>query len=541
MTEPTYTEPTWVDVPEGTTPPPDAVPISAANLTAYVTHAIKQAIDRAVASLRYDAAQALTPAQQAVLRANQALGDIATRDAADFAALDGGGKISAGVVPDISDVYRSVQALPAFFGLNRALADGTRSVAIQTLSDSTGVSTDRWPYRLGAMLAAKHPTWNVQQYDWDDASQDYLAATIIQTAAAGARYLDCSTGTTTRLLDPSVSAHLTGVIDVRMKVSFTSWPPASQFNLCGRSGGAGQRGWYIYMSTAGLPGFAYSTDGSTVSVITGGGGTFAITPNSVFWLRYVFTPDDGAGNHTFAAYSSLDGVTWTQVGVTTTTAGTVALFDSGRGFEVGGVASGIGNAAMRVYEIQIRDGLNGPNKVPAMPDNWPPYNASSAVAAGAPTLTIVNGARSGGTIAYLTDPTRLAKLSPNYGQAVIFLSSSHNEGTHFGREYLATLDTFRTSALGLFGGGIPIVALTQNPEVSGVSSGWTKEHAKRRLDLIAYGRAQSIDVIDTYGQFLADANWATDYMNADGTHPNSAGSALWAQTIMNAIDVSVLA
>lgn len=442
-----------------------------------------------------------------------------------------------GVGPDgVGNI--NLAGVAALHALNRALATGDRSAGIQVLTDSTGVSSDRWPYRLAALLAAKYPGWNVQQMDWDDTSQDYLAKTVVQTAAAGARYLDCSTGATTRRLDPSVSTNLTGVIDVRIKVAFTAWPPGAQVNLAGRSGGAGTRGWYLIFNTAGVPIFAYSADGTTVATMSAGAGV-PVVANTPFWLRYVFTPNDGAGNRTFAAYTGTDGVTWTQVGATVTTAGAVVLHDPALGYELGGVASGVGASTLRVYEVQIRNGLNGPNIVPAMPDLWPPYSATAATFAGAPTLTVVNGARSGGTIAYLTDAVRLPKLAPNYGQAVTFLSSSHNEGQHYGLEFLPTIETFRSAAANLFGGGVPLVGLTQNPEVVGVSAGWPAAHASRRLDLIAYARAHGFDVIDTYGQFIADPGWAADYTDNDGTHPNSAGSTLWAQTLMNAIAASL--
>ncbi|WP_134739992.1 SGNH/GDSL hydrolase family protein [Nocardioides sp. 503] len=419
----------------------------------------------------------------------------------------------------------------AFESLKASLTAATRSTAIQVLSDSTAADASiKWVYRFAQLLMVMFPAWTFHYRLWDDANQRYGPTTVMQTGTAGVRYLDCSTGTTTRRLDPLVSPHLAGTIDVQIKVSMADWTPGAQTIMAGRSGAGGTRGWYVLVNTAGLMTFVYSVDGTALATVSPGA-VLGLTDGSTKWLRWVFTPNDGSGNKVLKCYTSDDGVTWTQVGTTQTSAGTVTLFNPNVGYEVGGVAAGIGNAGLKVYEIRIRDGEDGPNIVPALPDLWPPYNISSAIVVGAPICTIVNGSRSGANIAYLNDSVRLPKMTPDYGQAVTILSSSHNEGLAQGVLWSNLL----TGWLAAVKARLPLappVLLTQNPETPAVTN-WAAEHARRRTDTLAYARINQVDAIDTYKAFLDYGDWAAD-LKADVTHPNAAGYDLWRDVVVAA-------
>lgn len=426
---------------------------------------------------------------------------------------------------------------PAFQGLKAALADGTRSTAIQILGDSTGDDPADWPYRLAQSLAPLYPAWTVHHRIWLDATQEMNEPTVLQTGTAGARYLDCSTGATTRRMAVAASPHVAGVLDVRIKVSMGDWTPAGAKALLGKSGAEGQYGWYAAIEAGtGCLQFVFSPDGTAASLSVRNSRWTAptVADGAATWLRWVFTPDNGATGNDFDAYQSTDnGVTWTALNATITTAGVTGPFNnSATGYEVGGVASGIGDATAKVYEVQIRDGLGGPSVVPAVPDLWPPYDANSATFAGAPILTFVNGSYPGATIAYLGDATRLPKMTPDYGQAVTFLSDSHNEGAASGAAFLSTYDTWRVAVEART--GAPCVVLTQNPETSGTP--WYREHTKRRLDLISYARRKGLGLIDTYKTFL-DAGWPGAFM-ADAVHPNAAGSDLWRDVVKAHLDAS---
>jgi hypothetical protein len=434
----------------------------------------------------------------------------------------------------VADTSR--KSLAAFAALRAALVDGSRSCGIQVLGDSTGNDTFEWPYKLAESIAERYPAWTVQHRLWSDATQQYAAPTTIQTGTAGARYLDCSTGSTTRRLDTSVTTHPTsGVLDVRVKVSLTDWTPAANVNFCGRSASDPNRSWYCGLfAGSGNPFFSFTPNGLGASMVTKNlGVTTGFVDGSTNWLRYVFIPDNGASGYDFKVYTSADGVTWTQLGSTVTTAGATALYNNtATAYEVGGVAGAV-NSTLKVYEVQIRDGVDGPNLVPALPDLWPRNNSSGVLVAGAPVLTIVNGSHTGAPISYLGDATRLPKMTPDYGQLVTFLSDQHNETTWQGPAWIAKYDTWRQQVEAQVPGS-PVIILTQNPKTN--ADTWYREGAARRLDLIAYARSKSIDYIDTYQAFL-DAGWPGNLM-ADAIHPNAAGQLVWRDAILNRFLIS---
>lgn len=423
-------------------------------------------------------------------------------------------------------------ALPALRALKSALTSASRSVGIQVLGDSTGNDGNEWVAQLSSLMATAYPAWTVHRRLWDDTSQAYAAPTVVQTGTAGDRYMDCSTGAATRQLPASVSTHISGQIDVRIKITMTDWTPSAQTNLVGRTGNAGFRSWFMAVNTSGLPVFSYSTDGTALSSVFGS--SLGITDGATSWVRCVFTPDDGAGNRTTAFYKSTDGVTWTQVGTTTTTVGTVTLFNSGTGYEIGGTVGGVGNNTLRVHEVAIHAGTGTPSIVPALPDLWPGISATAAQVVGAPILTFVNGSQPGAGIAYLGDSTRLPKMTPDFGQLVTFLSDSHNESTSTGRGWIANYDTWRLAVVARLQAAA-VVVVSQNPETS--ASATYREHASRQIDLVSYAAARRVDLVDVYNAFLADSSWQSDYM-VDSIHPNTTGSTVWAALVKAAFDAS---
>lgn len=414
--------------------------------------------------------------------------------------------------------------------IKQALTSATRSAAIQVLGDSTGNDGNEWVAQLSSLLATAYPAWTVHRRLWDDTTQAYGAPTVVSTGTAGARYMDCSTGSSTRQMPLAVSPNITGQIDARIKLTMADWTPSAQANVMGRTGGSGSRGWYVAINSSGLLVFVYSVDGTALVSVFGSSPGFA--DGSTNWIRVVFTPDDGAGNKTTAFYKSTDGITWTQVGSTVTTAGTVTLHDAGVGFEIGGTVGGIGNTGMFVHEVAIHATTGTPSLVPALPDLWPSFGTGAAQVVGAPILTFVNGSQPGAGISYLGDSTRLPKMTPDFGQLVTFLSDSHNESNSVGRSWIASYDTWRAAVLARLQAA-PTITILQNPESSG--STWYREHNLRQLDLRGYAATHGLGLVNVYDAFLANTTWATDWM-VDSIHPNTAGSTVWAQLVKTAFD-----
>ena len=252
----------------------------------------------------------------------------------------------------------------------------------------------------------------------------------------------------------------------------------------------------------------------------------------------MFTPDDGASQNVAKFYKSTDGITWTQIGSTVTTAGAVVLKDwitaGTYSYLLGGFQACSNVTSFRIHEVDIRNGENGPSVVPRLPDGWGAFGAFvTCPMVGAPVLTVVNGARPGATIAYLDDATRRPRITPDYGQSLTILASSHNETRKTGRSWYAAYAAWVTNVRGRLGTGI--VALTQNPQRPAAI--YPIEHARRRLDLAGFAKVLGIDVIDTYAAFLAHTGWETDYM-ADDVHPNATGANVIRDRIKAAFDAS---
>lgn len=428
--------------------------------------------------------------------------------------------------------YASRTAVDALAGIKRSLDDGTRSTAIQVMSDSTANDTNDWPYLLAQKIAADYPNWTVRWQSWDDTNQRFPAPTIIQTGTAGPLYLDGSTGANALRLDASVCPYIGAALDVRVKLDLGATWDVGQV-LVSKNGGAGQRAWYLSMTTtgSGRPSLTYSVDG-TALITAACNATPVPAVGSPSWIRVTYQGDNGAGGTDVKFYTSTDGVVWTQLGSTVTTAGTSTLFNnSATGIALGGNTATL--AGSKFYEVQVRDGIDGPNKVPALPDLWPPITSPDANAhvVGAPTLTIINGGKAGGDIAYLIDPTRLPKLMPNFGQAVTFLSQSHNMGTQFGEQWYATFKNFADTVQPIRIAA-PMVVLNENPEKgAAVNKEW---HAQRARELPAIARRLSLGCIDTF-QMFTDTPTYTTAMMLDDVHPNATGSGVWADLIYAAI------
>lgn len=436
----------------------------------------------------------------------------------------------------------------SFRGLKAALAQGTTSTGLGVLSDSTGVNTTRWPHRLWQALAAQYPAYTFHARHWNDANQDYDAPIVIQTGTGnggGLRGMNIINGNLPRRLpnNPTTQPHITGTIDVRVNVFAADWTPADPFGatiLVGESGGTGLWSWSFSIQSAGYLRMWYSADGTGPNAMTSSV-VASIPDGSTRWVRCVFTPNDGAGNRVAKFYTSTDGVTWTQLGATVTTAGAVTLNDtitagpSSNGYLLGPPTSASNPTAFTIYEVDIRNGENGPPIAPRLPEQWGYYGSgTSHPIVGAPIATLVNGAKTGAGIPYLDDANRKKLLTPSYGQQVTVLSTSHNETASQGRNWANAYAAWVASVRAIVGPAL--IAITQNPERPGVTGLYQTEHAQRRLDLLGFARSLGLDVIDTYKAFLDyGPSWTTDLMG-DDVHPNPAGSDLQRDVIKAAFD-----
>jgi hypothetical protein len=427
---------------------------------------------------------------------------------------------------------------PAMAAFKNALTSGI-TAGIQVLSDSTANDTYEWPYTFAEQLATEYPSYTVKHMLWSDSSQDYLQPTVIQTGTDGALYMDLVSGNYPRKLPVGSVPHLTGSIDIRIDLTCADWAPANSFGatvLVGEGGGTGAWGWSLALHTSGGIALYYSVDGTallSINTFTGNG----ITDGSRAWIRATLTPDDGSGNYVYKTYKSTNGITWTQIGSTITTAGAIVLKDQvaqGLAYQLGSQGAATNVTSIRIHEVQIRDGIDGPSIAARYPDGWGSYGAGTTCpVVGSPELTVVNGSKVGADITYLDNATRLKKLTPDYGQMLTILSCSHNHVQMTGRAWYSAYSAWVANVKARLGTGI--TALTQNPQTSAALG--NASQSRRRLDLVGFSKALGIDFIDTYAAFLSHSGWENDYMS-DTVHPNAAGAQVIMDEIKSAFDMA---
>lgn len=150
---------------------------------------------------------------------------------------------------------------------------------------------------------------------------------------------------------------ITGDIDLRAQVAMDDWTPG-QFMapIAKRSSNNMSYELGVYVTTGTL--FVnISTDGTTIitkqsTVATG------ISDGSIKWIRATIDVDNGAGGYDVKFFLSDDGLTWTQLGSTVTTSGTITLYSGSSPVYIGAWESG-DYFAGKVYRAQILNGING--------------------------------------------------------------------------------------------------------------------------------------------------------------------------------------
>lgn len=152
-------------------------------------------------------------------------------------------------------------------------------------------------------------------------------------------------------------------LDVRVRLAMTDWTPGGlgQFITGQWPASAGNDGWLLSMNTSGQPVLTWTANGTTQLTRTCSAAT-GLTDGAETWLRCTLDVDNGAAGHTVVWYTSTDGVTWTQLGTTSTTAGTTSIFNSTADLSIGQVLALAGT----VKQLELRSSIGG--TVVANPD-----------------------------------------------------------------------------------------------------------------------------------------------------------------------------
>jgi lysophospholipase L1-like esterase len=423
-----------------------------------------------------------------------------------------------------------------FASVMRALAAG-RSAAIQVQGDSTGNATDEWPYLLADWAADRHPTAHVRYKVWNDTAQAYGAWTTIQSGAGERHALFVPANARSMYLPTTAMPHIGGDIDIRVRVALDDWTAGATQTLVARYGGAGAHSWKLELNTGNAVSFAWSVDGTTDIQKVATAPPFA--DGAEGWIRCTLDVDNGAGGYTWKCYWSTDGLTWTEIGSSITpSGGATSIFNSPYEYEIGARGLVGGNIEGKIFEVQIRDGIDGKIVNPQPIDSWIGRGPSGSYVAGhfggGPTLYVLNGSHPGASATYLADATRHPKMVQPYAGSLIFQSCSHNDGDGQGATYLAARDAW-LALTEARAPGCQTVIVTQNPQAAPMEAHTIENHARRRQLLMAWAARKGLAVVDTYQAFLDTASWESALLQSDGLHPNSAGEQVWLDAVTRAM------
>lgn len=147
-------------------------------------------------------------------------------------------------------------------------------------------------------------------------------------------------------------------LDVRLQLAMDDWTPGGfGQSVAGQWGSAGNESWQLSLSTGGNLVLTFTTDGTT-DLARSSTAAVGFTDGSDHWIRVTLDANNGAAGHDVRFYTSPDGVTWTQLGTTVTTAGTVTPFNSTAVLTVGSPVAGLEPVADVRY-FEMRTGIDG--------------------------------------------------------------------------------------------------------------------------------------------------------------------------------------
>jgi hypothetical protein len=234
-----------------------------------------------------------------------------------------------------------------------SIKDGGGS-AISILPNSPGAGVGRYVVSVGA--SSRAGPWRVTAG---------LGASVVAVGSFSrkntAEYLSLpGTAGNYASTPDSAAASITGDIDIRVRVAMDDWTPAATSTLLSKWLTTGnQRAYMLQVLAAGTLRLSWSANGTAVLAKDS---TAAVSAADLTgkWVRATLDVDNGAAGNDVKFYVSDDGVDWTQLGTTVTTATATAIFDSTALVNISGFDAGASDrTAGKVYYTEIRNGLGG--------------------------------------------------------------------------------------------------------------------------------------------------------------------------------------
>lgn len=159
----------------------------------------------------------------------------------------------------------------------------------------------------------------------------------------------------------SVANSITGDIEIIVDLILPDWTPATNQLLVGKIDSTTNRSYFFQVLNAGRLNFTTSTDGSTGGQTTTASTVVTGVPDGTRKrLKVTRDMDNGASGNDTKFFLSDDGITWTQLGDTITTAGVISTFNSDSPVEIGSGFLGTSEVTTgSIHRVQIFDGIDG--------------------------------------------------------------------------------------------------------------------------------------------------------------------------------------
>ncbi|MFZ1250332.1 MAG: SGNH/GDSL hydrolase family protein [Candidatus Microsaccharimonas sp.] len=443
----------------------------------------------------------------------------------------------------ISDPLDS-SAISLLHGPKQTVTQLSKSAAIMFVGDSTSRAANNSALQFAnAMVAEPNNSAYTIRYR-ETSSGNYPSVqtwtigqpTVMQLGTNGERSADMLG--TAGLSFPGASIIRTSQdLDLRIKLSAANWTATNAQTLISQRGGSGNYSFIFYLVNGELR-FTHSVDGSNDLTSTVPVPSF--TNNTTHWLRVTLDADNGSNGFTKSFYQSDDGVNWTLIADRIVSTGATSIFSQNYAWGLGTSQAGAGagtswriGAGSKIFEVDIKDGINGLTVAPTLPDQWEPTEGGAATFSGAPIIDIWNC--SVGGISTRKQYEFRTMLRPRINCLITFVALSHNDSYQTAPDYWQVwnqlLDDIQDR------NPITSVILTaQNPRISG--TGTNNEdiaaHAHRGRILEAVARRRGHGFVDIYQIFqdqFASGVATNTLIQSDGIHPNTAGYTLWGQTL----------
>jgi hypothetical protein len=206
----------------------------------------------------------------------------------------------------------------------------------------------------------------------------------------------------TLLLADTAAFDITGDLDLRVQLAMDDYTPAANSRLIGNLQSGGLTGYGLDILPSGVLSLSWG-DGITSNfkdstVATG------ITDGTIRWVRATLDVNNGAAGNDVKFFTSTDGLTWTQLGTTVTTALTTSIAASSNEMWIGrrSVSNDRG-AEAAFYRAQILNGIDGTKVLDVDTSVIGSGSATSFTALTGQTVTI-SRATTGKKVAVVTHP-----------------------------------------------------------------------------------------------------------------------------------------